>query len=107
MKREDSKLPAVRSIAWLDGWRRFISRLPNQIFLHDRAKQKIRDHQAQGDARQYADVSHRRGRGKMRAQIGAGEEYVAHHSRVQDEEHQPTRDVMQLKRQFHGRCVTI
>ena len=41
----------------------------------------------------------------MRAQIGAGEEYVAHHSRVQDEEHQPTRDVMQLKRQFHERAL--
>lgn len=43
----------------------------------------------------------------MRAQTSAGKEYVTHHSRVQDKEYESTGDVVQLKRQFHGRRFTI
>ena len=103
MESVEQQRVGVRCIVWLDGGRGFILRLPNQIFLHDGAKQKIGDHQTKRDTRQYADVPHRWRRGGMCAQTGTGKEYVAHHSRVQDKEHEPTGDVMQLKRQFHGR----
>ena len=43
----------------------------------------------------------------MCAQTSAGKEYVTHHRGVQDKEHEPSGDVVQLKRELHVRGFTI